>query len=73
MVATAKLKKSVLNIEIPSVIIDKLNHWQKICLVIFLEIDKNIEIYLYYICLLLGLIVALQVKSIKNRYLVIIK
>lgn len=73
MVATAKLKKSVLNIEIPSVIIGKLNHWQKICLVIFLEIDKNIEIYLYYICLLLGLIVALQVKSIKNRYLVIIK
>lgn len=44
-------------------IISKLNHWQKLCLVILVSINKSLEIYSYYTALFLAMPIGLEIKN----------
>ena len=46
-----------------SIIIGKLRHEKKLCLIILLKTDKNLEVDFHYTILLFGLIICLYVKD----------
>ena len=61
IIATIELKKYILNTSFFSIIIYKLNYWQKFYLVILLKVDKNSKIHLYYTMLTFELIVDFRI------------
>lgn len=48
------------------IVIEIVDYWQKLCFIILLEIDKNLEIYFYFTFLMFCLIVCLTIKSCKE-------
>ena len=54
-----KLKKYIANINIFGIIISKFYYKKKLYLIILFKINKNFEIYFYYIILLLDLVIYL--------------
>lgn len=52
-----------------SLIIYKLNYWQKFYIVIFFKFDKNSKIYIYFSILILNLLIYLRIEYSKNLVL----
>lgn len=46
-----------------SIVIRKLSHWQEAYQIIFVKIDKNLEVRFYYITLMFDLTVDLQIEE----------
>ena len=62
IVVTVELKKCVTCISILGVVIGKLRYWEKWCLIILLQIYKNIKVSFHSTVLLLRLTVSLRVE-----------
>lgn len=60
IVATIQLKKYITNAGVFCIIIGKLNHWKKLCLILLFKVDKDLKVNFYNIVLLLNLIVYLK-------------
>ena len=56
----------MLNISIFDIIVNKLYFYQKFYIVVLFEIDKNLELYLYYTIFFFYLVVNLKIKDNKN-------
>ena len=54
------------NISIFDIIVNKLYFYQKFYIVVLFEIDKNLELYLYYTIFFFYLVVNLKIKDNKN-------
>ena len=63
MVSVVELKRRMANASILGIIISKLCNRKKLCSVILLKVDKNLEISFYYTILLFDLTVCLWVEG----------
>ena len=61
MISAVELKKGMAGASTFGIIIDKLCYKKKLCPIILLEIDKNLEVSFYYTILSLNLAVRLWV------------
>lgn len=52
-------------VSIFDIIINKLDYWYKLSLIILLKVDKYIKIYFYYTIFLLSLFINLRIKYSK--------
>ena len=66
MISVIKLEKYIVGVSIFGIIISKLNYKKKLCLIILLKVDKNLEIGVYCTILPLSLVDCLRVKSGKE-------
>ena len=66
MISAVELKKHVTSANILGIIIDKFYQRKKLCLIILLNVNKDLEIYFHYAILLFGLIVRLCVEGDKE-------
>lgn len=64
-----KLKKSVINIGIFCIIVNKFYHKKKLCLIVLFIIDKGLEIGLHYIIISFDLVIYFGVESSKESLL----
>ena len=63
MIFTINLKKYIDNTSIINIIIGKLCHRKKLCLIILFKVNKNVKINFHHTILLLNLSVCLWVKD----------
>lgn len=73
MIAVVELEKYLPIISIFNIFICKFSYQQKLCLVILFKVNNNLQLYFYYIILILDLLIGLQLKMIKNKYLILKK
>ena len=66
MISAIKLKKRMAGASVFGIIVNKLYYGKKLCLIILLKIDKNLEIGFYCTILPLNLATHLQVESDKE-------
>ena len=59
MISVIKLKRHMANASIPGIIIGKFCHEKKLCPIILLKVDKNLEVGFYCTILSFGLTVHL--------------
>ena len=63
MICAIELKKRVAGASIFSIIISKLCHKKKSCLIILFKVEKSPKVCLYYAILSFGLVICLRIKS----------
>ena len=69
MISTIELKKCMASTGILGIIVNKLCHKKKLCPIILLKVDKNLQIGFHYTILSLSLAICLRVESGKKSLL----
>ena len=69
MISAIELKKYVVGTGIHNIIVGQFRYDKKLCPIILLEVDKNLEVNFYHTILPLSLAVYLQVKGNRESLL----
>lgn len=62
VIIVIQLKKRMANVCIFGIGVCKFSHWQECCSVVLLEVDKNLEIMIFYSILTLYLTISYKMK-----------